>query len=122
MLVSPGGGPPPHRHDFEETFSVLDGELEVTFRGETRVLRAGETANIPANAPHAFRNPTGSAVHLLCTCSPAGQERFFALAGDRLASRDAPAPEVSAAERAARMARMPALSAEYRTEMLLGDR
>ena len=26
MLV-PAGGPPPHRHDFEEIFHVLEGEL-----------------------------------------------------------------------------------------------
>ena len=56
MHVPPGGGPPPHRHDFEEMFSVLDGAVEVTFRGETRTVRAGETVNVPANAPHAFRN------------------------------------------------------------------
>src|SRR3954452_20602349 len=40
MLVPPGGGPLPHRHDFEETFVVLGGEIEVTFRGETSMLRA----------------------------------------------------------------------------------
>ena len=34
MHVPPGGGPPPHRHDFEETFILLEGELEATFRGE----------------------------------------------------------------------------------------
>ncbi len=33
MFVPPGGGPPPHRHDFEETFSLIEGELELTFRG-----------------------------------------------------------------------------------------
>ena len=27
MFVPPGGGPPPHRHDFEETFSLIEGEL-----------------------------------------------------------------------------------------------
>ena len=43
MLVPPGGGPPPHRHDFEEMFSVLEGEVEVTFRGEKLVAKAGET-------------------------------------------------------------------------------
>lgn len=48
MLVPPGGGPPPHRHDFEEMFSVIEGEIEVTFRGAKSLLRAGETANIPA--------------------------------------------------------------------------
>src|SRR6266576_4309584 len=51
MHVPPGGGPPPHRHDFEETFILLDGELQATFRGEKRVVRAGETIHIPANAP-----------------------------------------------------------------------
>jgi quercetin dioxygenase-like cupin family protein len=33
MHVPPGGGPPPHRYDFEETFILLDGELQATFRG-----------------------------------------------------------------------------------------
>ena len=27
MLVPPGAGPPPHRHDFEEMFTILDGEI-----------------------------------------------------------------------------------------------
>lgn len=49
MYVPPGGGPPPHRHDFEEMFTMLDGEVEFTFRGETMVVRIGETVNIPAN-------------------------------------------------------------------------
>ena len=30
MLVPPGGGPPPHRHDFEESFTILEGEVEAT--------------------------------------------------------------------------------------------
>lgn len=30
MLIPAGGGPPPHRHDFEEMFQILDGEVEVT--------------------------------------------------------------------------------------------
>ena len=32
MHIPPGGGPPPHRHDFEETFIPLEGEMEATFR------------------------------------------------------------------------------------------
>jgi quercetin dioxygenase-like cupin family protein len=32
MLVPEGGGPPGHRHDFEEMFTLLEGELEFTFR------------------------------------------------------------------------------------------
>ena len=51
MHVPPGGGPPPHRHDFEEMFTILDGEIELTFRGVSAVAKAGETINVPANAP-----------------------------------------------------------------------
>ena len=51
MHVPPGGGPPPHRHDFEEMFTVLDGEVRVTFRGETLVARAGETINVAGQRP-----------------------------------------------------------------------
>jgi predicted NBD/HSP70 family sugar kinase len=39
MHVPPGGGPPPHRHDFEEMFSVLDGKLRVTFRARASSSR-----------------------------------------------------------------------------------
>jgi hypothetical protein len=28
MYIPPDGGPPRHRHDFEETFTVLGGELD----------------------------------------------------------------------------------------------
>ena len=77
MHIPPGGGPPPHRHDFEESFTILEGEIEVTFRGAKSVVRAGETVNIPANAPHQFHNTTDQPVRLLCLCSPSGQEEFF---------------------------------------------
>jgi quercetin dioxygenase-like cupin family protein len=35
MFVPPGGGPPLHRHDFEEMFTVVEGAIEVLFRGTT---------------------------------------------------------------------------------------
>ena len=54
MHILPGGGPPPHRHDFDETFIVLEGEMEATFRGKKTIVKAGDTVNIPANAPHRF--------------------------------------------------------------------
>src|SRR6202045_5272687 len=67
MHLPPGGGPPPHRHDFDEAFILLDGELQATFRGEKRIVRAGETIHTPANAPHQFHNASSKpdALHLL---------------------------------------------------------
>ena len=85
MFVPPSGGPPPHRHDFEETFSLLEGELEFTFRGNKQSLRAGESVNIPANAPHQFHNASNQPARMLCICSPAGQEEFFAEVGIQVA-------------------------------------
>jgi quercetin dioxygenase-like cupin family protein len=37
-------------------FTILDGEIELTFRGVSAVAKEGETINVPANAPHVFRN------------------------------------------------------------------
>jgi quercetin dioxygenase-like cupin family protein len=115
MLVPPGGGPPPHRHDFEEMFSVLEGEIELTFRGETLKAGAGATVNIPANAPHSFKNRSDRPAHLLCLCTPPGQEDYFLAVGDPIASRATPPPKLSDAERAERGARAKALAAQYKT-------
>ena len=118
MLVPSGGGPPPHRHDFEEMFTLLEGELEFTIRGEKSTVRAGATVNIPANAPHSFINASGSPARMLCMCSPAGQEAFFMEIGDPVLSRAASPPELSGQEKAERSKKAQALAAKYRTEMV----
>ena len=117
MHIPPGGGPPPHRHDFEEMFTVLEGEIEVTFRGEKSTVRAEETVNIPANAPHSFTNASDRPARLLCTCSPAGQEEFFSAVGVPVDSRTAP-PELDEAAQAAFVAKFQELAPQYRTELL----
>jgi quercetin dioxygenase-like cupin family protein len=118
MHVTPCGGPGPHRHDFEEMFTILEGEIEVTFRGEKSVVRAGETVNIPANAPHFFRNTSERPSRLLCMCTPAGQEEFFMKVGVAVANRTAPPPEMDEAAQAAFKAKAEALAPQYRTELL----
>ena len=116
--IPPGGGPPPHRHDFEETFILLEGEMEATFRGTKSIVKTGETINIPANAPHQFHNSSDNAVRLLCICSPAGQEEFFELVGVRVATRTTPPPKLNEAEQAEFRAKARSLAAKYRTEFL----
>jgi quercetin dioxygenase-like cupin family protein len=119
MHVPPGGGPPPHRHDFEEMFTVLEGEVELSFRGQQLVAKAGETVNVPANAPHGFRNASSEAVRLLCLCAPSGQEEFFAEVGQPVASRTEPPPALDEEAQAAFITKSKALAPEYRTELLL---
>jgi quercetin dioxygenase-like cupin family protein len=118
MHVPPNGGPPPHRHDFEETFSVLEGEIEATFRGAKQVVRAGETINIPANAPHQFRNASSQPARMVCICSPAGQEEFFIEIGVPVATRTTPPPKLDESAQAEFKAKAAALAAKYRTEFL----
>jgi mannose-6-phosphate isomerase-like protein (cupin superfamily) len=118
MHVPPGGGPPPHRHDFEETFIVLEGEIDVVFRGAKSAARAGETVNIPANAPHQFHNSSELPARLLCICSPAGQEEFFLAVGIPVPSRTSPPPKLDEAAQAAFIAKSIALAPKYKTELL----
>jgi quercetin dioxygenase-like cupin family protein len=118
MFVPPGGGPPPHRHDFEETFSLLEGELELVFRGAKQKVRAGETVHIPANAPHQFHNSSNQPARMLCICAPAGQEEFFQQLGVPVATRTTPPPKLDAAAQEAFKTKAESLAPKYRTELL----
>jgi len=118
MHIPPGGGPPPHRHDFEETFILLSGEMEATFRGVQSTVKAGETVHIPANAPHQFHNASDQPVRLLCLCSPSGQENFFTQVGVPVATRTTSPPKLDPAAQAAFKAKTEALAPKYKTEML----
>jgi quercetin dioxygenase-like cupin family protein len=77
MHIPPGGGPPPHRHDFEEMFSIVEGEIEATFRGKKMIIRAGETINIPANAPHQFQNKSGNLRDCYACARQRGRKNFL---------------------------------------------
>lgn len=118
MHVPPGGGPGPHRHDFEETFVLLDGEMEVTFRGKKSLVRAGDTINVPSNAPHQFHNSSSSPVRMICICSPAGNERFFLEVGVPVATRTTPPPELDEKQMAAFLEKAKAIAPKYHTELL----
>jgi mannose-6-phosphate isomerase-like protein (cupin superfamily) len=118
MNVPHCGGPGPHRHDFEEMFYLLEGEIEFTFRGKKQIVKQGMTVNIPANAPHFFTNPQGSRARMLCMCSPAGQEEFFMAIGTVVDGRTTPAPKLSKEEQAAFMKKAGGLAPKYHTEML----
>jgi len=118
MHIPPGGGPPPHRHSFEETFILLEGEMQATFRGQKLTARAGDTINIPSNAPHQFHNGSANPVRMLCICSPAGQEKFFMEVGVSVATRTTPPPKLDEKQQAAFIEKVIALAPRYNTELL----
>jgi quercetin dioxygenase-like cupin family protein len=118
MLVPAGGGPPPHRHDFEEMFTLLEGELEFTFRGKTHTVHAGSTVNVPANAPHAFKNVSDKTARMHCMCTPAGQDAFFLAVGFPVDSRTSPPPKATPEQQAEKGKLIAELLPKYRTEMV----
>ena len=50
----PGTGPKLHRHPYEETFIVEDGDVLFTVGGSTIEARTGDIVIVPAGAPHKF--------------------------------------------------------------------
>lgn len=56
QFCDPGLGAPIHLHAVEEVLEVMEGEAEITLRGENLTLRANQSIVIPAGARHGFRN------------------------------------------------------------------
>ena len=54
--AKPGQGPPLHTHPYVETIFMLEGRAAVTIGNETREVKVGAIAVIPANTPHRFVN------------------------------------------------------------------
>ena len=48
-----------HFHPQEEVYEVIEGELEITIDGETRIARPGIAAIVPGNARHSVKALTG---------------------------------------------------------------
>ena len=77
-------GPPLHRHEFDETFYVLEGELTFQVVDELVTAGPGEVVFAPRGVPHTFANRGDAPARYLIACTPAGFERYFArLAAER---------------------------------------
>jgi quercetin dioxygenase-like cupin family protein len=51
-----GKGPPLHTHPYIETIFMVEGLAMLTIGDETREVKAGDIAVVPANTPHRFVN------------------------------------------------------------------
>jgi mannose-6-phosphate isomerase-like protein (cupin superfamily) len=90
--VMPAGvaGPSLHKHDFDEAFYVLEGELTFHLGGDLVTVGAGEIAFAPGGEPHTFTNRGPADAHYLIVCTPAGFEREFARRAARKEGVDPP--------------------------------
>lgn len=96
--IPPGSGPPPHVHTREdESFYLLDGELQVTAAGRTSLLRAGDFVYLPRGIVHSFLNLSVAAARALILVTPGGFEKYFQEVGTP-ALPGAPAPPFDPAD------------------------
>jgi len=71
-------GPPPHYHaKTNEFFMVLEGEIEFMIDGQTKVVRKGESMDLPSNLVHTFNNVGNETCKWVNIHSPKGFLSFF---------------------------------------------
>lgn len=77
--IPPNGGPGPHSHaDFQESFYVVEGEVEVNSEAGSYTAKKGSFVTIPKGGiVHDFKNKTNQNAVLICTVVPAGLEEMF---------------------------------------------
>lgn len=86
-----GNGAPLHTHSWEETFYLIEGELEIQIDDRTFMAQAGATVYFPENVAHAFRICSETARFLVIM--PAYADDFFREVGEKVTTLP-PDPEV----------------------------
>ena len=61
----PGGGPPLHTHDSEESHVVLHGRVEYLIGSRRFTVEGPYVARVPAGMPHTFRNAGSEPFNLI---------------------------------------------------------
>lgn len=75
MIITLGNGAPLHTHPWNETFYVLEGELEVQVGPQKAVATSGMLMFVPENVAHSFRaaSPNARVLEMI----PASAEKFY---------------------------------------------
>lgn len=91
-VTAPGNpGPPPHlHHDCDETFQVLEGQLELWVEGRTTLAETGSLVSIPRGTLHTFKNGGSKPARFLVFLTPGGFEKFFQELGEPVVDPNRP--------------------------------
>lgn len=69
-VIYPGGSIPLHTHDTIETYTVLQGEGEITVDNETQPVVPGDSIYIDHSLPHSLVNTGNSDLHVMYVYAP----------------------------------------------------
>lgn len=75
--VSFGMGPPAHRHDWDEAYYILKGEVDFEIDGERVRSAAGDFNYLPRNTVHGFKGASAEPARVLIFAAPAHGSEFF---------------------------------------------
>jgi quercetin dioxygenase-like cupin family protein len=115
FVVPAGRGSPPHVHHREdETFHVLEGEVEFTVDGVPHRVGPGAVVFGARDVVHNFRNVGTADARMIVVTTPGGLERFFAEAGVPAADRTSTPPAPTDADKARMIEAAPRYGVELR--------
>lgn len=78
VLAPPGGAAPPHLHDDDEVFHVLEGRVTVAV-GKRRIdAGPGDVVHVPGGTPHGYQVAEDAPARWMVTNVPAGFDAFVA--------------------------------------------
>jgi mannose-6-phosphate isomerase-like protein (cupin superfamily) len=89
-----GMGPPPHSHDWDESFYVLNGQLEFVCEGQTHLCPASTLVHIPRGTVHSFRYGSGGCQTLEMSGADALATQMFKAVSDEVPSGPLDIPKV----------------------------
>jgi quercetin dioxygenase-like cupin family protein len=79
-------GPPPHRHDWDEAYYILDGEIDFEVDGNPVKSRTGDFNYLPRGTVHSFKGASSSPARVLIFAAPAHGSDFFRELNDEVHS------------------------------------
>jgi quercetin dioxygenase-like cupin family protein len=72
-----GMGPPPHRHDWDEAYYILRGQVDFEIDGKPVRSGAGDFNYLPRGTVHGFKGASEAPAQVLIFASPAHGSEFF---------------------------------------------
>lgn len=72
-----GSGPPPHCHDWDESFYITKGVVEIGYGDQALTASAGAFVHVPAGTIHYFRFGAGGGEMISVTSHGGNASRLF---------------------------------------------
>jgi quercetin dioxygenase-like cupin family protein len=89
-----GAGPPPHCHDWDESFYVLRGEVEINCEGNVAKLPAGSLVHVPRGTVHGYRFGPGGGGMLEISSQGGSATQMFTNVGKEFPTPDGDLPRL----------------------------